>query len=239
MSRLTGEYSQHLLYGVLGLLVLSLLAPLAWHHGRPLAMRGPSEPVLAAPEPLPWDHPVALPSVAIAQDERMEPGSVQPVVAQIGPLVAENIDLDPSITETPALPAQSPAPLPDPSSSGSGLPSLPLNSASAPLDPSPATPEPELPGAVIQRLPPAPAELAASKAWAYPAGLIEQLNLLAATLPEAANWSARTKAEAEHLAHIEWLGCAGRGPVDWPAEPVDPKRPARSPPRCRPTRPAR
>ncbi|MDX1945935.1 MAG: hypothetical protein SFU86_11100 [Pirellulaceae bacterium] len=226
MSRLTGESSQKLLYGVLFLLALCMLAPLAWRLRGPLAVRG--APALPAPEPIADREPVVESGIALVREQPelefpSEPavpdaGELEPVVAPIRPLVAENIDLDPSITETPALPAFSPPPLPEPSASGRGLPavpSLPLNPASAPIgeSPAPATelPETEVTGSVIQPVPAAPAELAASKAWAYPAGLIEQLNVLSATLPEAGNWARRAKAEAEHLAHIEQLGSSAAG----------------------------
>jgi hypothetical protein len=124
-------------------------------------------------------------------------------------LVADNIDLDPSITETPALPQATTTeaqrlegsalhgPLGPseevPPSAESGVPATNISLQEpepGPItEPAPVLPEPE----------PTP-EIPATKAWPFAAGLIEQMNIVAATVPEGAAWAARVNVELEGLA---------------------------------------
>ncbi|HEX5104694.1 MAG TPA: hypothetical protein VFV87_12825 [Pirellulaceae bacterium] len=142
----------------------------------------------------------------------------QPQVAPLGPLVAEQIDLDPSITETPALPVSLPIlnTAPALGSPAGPLELEPLTSSSQPLIPQLPQEEPrdvELPSEEPQNLeqrnfapePEPQPEYPVTKAWAYPAGLIEQLNELAATVPVAADWAERTKAEIDQFVSAQTL----------------------------------
>src|SRR5690348_2196840 len=102
MSRLNGETSKQLLYAVLGLFVLTLLAPLAWQYRwHVVRQEAAVQAVLPAPEIVAANHPVIEPQVLIAHESDAIPAAqeqeIRPMVAKIGPLVAENIDLDPSI----------------------------------------------------------------------------------------------------------------------------------------------
>jgi hypothetical protein len=127
-------------------------------------------------------------------------------------LVADDIELDPSITESPALPQPTTTepqslegsaldgPLDGPLGTGeqassveSGVPakniSLQETEPGPITEPAPVLPEPE----------PTP-EIPATKAWPFAAGLIEQMNIVAATVPEGAAWAARVNVELEGLA---------------------------------------
>ena len=190
---------------LLGIAGLALMAPLAWQRKGPADRAG-----LAAPGDL---RPALSPSEAAELRSRLHP-SLAPTVAPLGPLVAEQIEFDPSITQTPLLPVSQPLLDPAPAlSDPSG--SLELKPAATSLQPqfpdfprtdiSPAEPlgEPD-PGSIVAEPEPAPA-YPETKAWPYPAGLVEQLNVLAATVPEGGDWAERAKAEIERFVQVDAL----------------------------------
>lgn len=146
--------------------------------------------------------PELPPRRAITLAANPEPArSPAPVIAPVGPLVADNIDLDPSITETPALPANNPATeapsLADETNPEGGDPlSLELDTPTRISEPPPssiqeeARPKPDLP---------------ATAAWPYPGALIEQLDALAAAEPEAVRWVGRVKHQLGRLTGVDSL----------------------------------
>ena len=131
-------------------------------------------------------------SVIIAQSKIQNPKSKiesappTPQLAPLGPLVADQIDLDPSITQIPALPRPKiePAPPVGPILPGDGTftdgaftdgaftEGAYTAEQQAPADA--ALPSP--PTSILPEPAPQP-ELPPTKAWPYPAGLIEQLNI--------------------------------------------------------------
>jgi hypothetical protein len=193
---------------VLGLLGLALLSPLAFRSD----LRKQLKASLGGPA-----------RVSEPADDQ-EPSA--PQLAPYGPLVAENIDLDPSITETPPLPLALHQPIldiaPELTDPNPALELGPTVSTSQPRFPDlppaepleePAEPdrnleeplrEPDAPATITAKLPPVP-EFPQTKAWAYPAGLIEQLNILAATTPAGAEWAGRAIAELEQFVEAESL----------------------------------
>src|SRR5262245_52122017 len=107
MSRLKGVFSWRLLFFVAGLFLLSLLAPFGWNRNSEPAARhlGKSSRGEDASR---LESELAQ-SAAGEESEIQDPNSEiapSPQLAPLGPLVADQIDLDPSITQTPALPAQ-------------------------------------------------------------------------------------------------------------------------------------
>jgi hypothetical protein len=89
------------------------------------------------------------------------------------------------------------------------LPALPGGTFTAGQDQSnqdpPVGDEPASPPATVSPEPARREELPPTKAWPYPAGLIEQLNILAAELPPTADWSRQATAELEALAKLDSL----------------------------------
>ncbi len=201
MSRPARDFSWHLVALAMVIAGLVILAPLAWRshdsldrrHER-LATLGSSHTVDSRPRDR---NPVANVT------------DLQPQMAPIGPLIADQISLDPSVHETPDLPVATipdlgnplatsstpdvrlsatvirPSPQPQPQDL---QPQLPLPQ---PTNPSPfPIPEPAIPG---------------TPAWAYPIALIEQLQGVVGTVPSAANWAEQTIATLERLVHIRSL----------------------------------
>lgn len=187
MNPMQGVFSWRLLWSAAALLPLSLLAPLAWYGVgqrqqtlRNLADDTPSAAVSRS-EKRASNRPTGVMFAAHRQ-----PAAAEPQLAQYAGLVADNIDLDPSITETPALPPRT-----EPADS-----SFTTQDEVGPITEPPAAASPE---------PAAEPELPATLAWPFAAGLIEQANILAATVPQAADWAGRTRQEAEALARLPSL----------------------------------
>lgn len=152
-------------------------------------------------------------------------------VAKTGPVVAEQIDLDPSLAETPTrtaakvepviefhqTPAEKTPPTDNPLEGPAINPPATPAEVTEPASPSPATPEPrtlpddsELPNqstvkpSVPPDVPPAP-ENASAGAWPYPTALITQLRDLADDEPLVAHWAQQTIVQLEDLAKIPSL----------------------------------
>src|SRR5262249_15631737 len=104
MSRAAQDSSWHLLAFVLVVAGLSVLAPLTWRQARPPPK---ATPLAGRREARPQRNPIALDDRPSNSDGELIAASptIQPQVAPLGPLVADQIDLDPSVLETPALPA--------------------------------------------------------------------------------------------------------------------------------------
>ncbi|HEY2415763.1 MAG TPA: hypothetical protein VGI40_26220 [Pirellulaceae bacterium] len=194
MSRQARDFSWHLVALAMVVAGLVILAPLAWwrtqepheSRARRVATLGAASSRAATPRDR---NPV------IATTE------LRPQMAPIGPLIADQISLDPSIHETPALPVATgpdlgdlletsampdirlsatlvrPSPLPQPQELQPQLP-LPANPSPFPM------PEPAVPGA---------------HAWSHPIALIEQLQSLVTSVPSAANWAEQTIATLERI----------------------------------------
>lgn len=206
---------------LIGLAGLSLIIALAWQgQDRPAAKKGLQSP--ASERPALTDAEAAEVRARLGLD-RPVPQNVDltgPRVVPLGPLVAEQIDLDPSITQPVEVAASQPLIQHD---LNLNRPQGPLELRPAattiqPLAPDPVEPEspdsqspgvqplrePAEPPAVISAAEPATA-FPATKAWPYPAGLVEQLNILAATTPPAVRWAERVKAEIEQLVLVDSL----------------------------------
>jgi len=113
-------------------------------------------------------------------------------LASTGPIVAERIDLDPSITETPNLPA----PRAGIDDEASPTPETSEPQLTLPEDhPLPATREPATP-----QLPPA-----TGGQWAYPVSLVDQLKLLAEAEPASADWVDQVVATVDQLSRVRTL----------------------------------
>src|SRR5438105_5656263 len=112
MSRMGHDFSWHVFALVMVVAGLSLLAPLAWwqaHEGRSFGQRT-AETLRRRPIAPIADEPV-----------------LEPQIAPLRPLVADQIDLDPSVSETPALPVGFPR-APDPQLLGDATGNLRLSS---------------------------------------------------------------------------------------------------------------
>ena len=195
---------------VLGLIGLALLSPLAFRGDLREAFQARIQALVGArPEVAADEQPASLPA-----ETRV------PQVAPYGPLVAEEIDLDPSITETPSLPLAVHQPisnvaqeLTSPNPALELGPTITTAQPQFPELPPAAEPgndsigpvrEPDEPATIKPALEEVP-EFPVTKAWAYPAGLIEQLNVLAATTPAGAEWAQRVIAELEQFVLAETL----------------------------------
>jgi len=188
MARLAREFSWHLFAFILVIAGLGGLAPLAW-----------------------WQSRASIESVEL-------PAAQQPQVAPLRPLVADDIRLDPSVTETPALPA-GPSPahnqqlLAEPSNelrlsattAKTVTPQVPSALDVRPLEPSPLESQPLREPPQDPPSEPPPGALIATKAWPLPQGLIEQLNDLAAATPQATQWRQQVIAEIERLIAVDSL----------------------------------
>ncbi len=112
------------------------------------------------------------------------------------PRVAERIGLDPSIRETPSLPAED------------KTPARARITDADPAEPeiSPAQPEPNNRLKAIPE--PAAGEIPISLAWPVPASLFTQLDRLAESDPVAADWVAKAKAEVTAILELPTLADA-------------------------------
>src|SRR6478735_2480498 len=122
MSRVARDFSWHLFALVLVVAGLGILAPLTWWtardpHQRAHSLGGqhPRRGFHARIEDNPEDQNPVVPTAA------------EPQIAPLGPLVADQITLDPSIQETPAI-----------SSPTEPANTLPAPALSAPLDAPPS-----------------------------------------------------------------------------------------------------
>jgi hypothetical protein len=212
---------------VLALAGLAAVAPFIYRGDlRLLARLGWSEPAGFLPEKTVVEETAA----PVNRDEYLPAesptaASAVPQVAPYGPPVAEEIDLDPSITETPPLPLALHQPIedvaPELTRPNPALELGPTITTAQPVfpdlpaadEPSDAAPGEVVPGETEPLREPATItpeleevpEFPVTKAWAYPAGLIEQLNVLAATTPAGAAWAGRTIAELERFVQAETL----------------------------------
>ncbi|MEX2173998.1 MAG: hypothetical protein WD872_06525 [Pirellulaceae bacterium] len=195
MSELQGMFSWRMLWVVVGLGLVGLLASLSREE---------------APE---VDDSVASPSANRPLARDRAPGDSpaigdEPQIAPLGPLVADNIQLDPSITETPSLPAKPHAELlefPETASADNARgrrPSLEQDFPQSLISQSEVGPITEPPPSSIRPEPAPEPEIPPTKAWPLALGLIEQLDRLAVAVPAAAPWAARVQAEAQSLAQL-------------------------------------
>jgi hypothetical protein len=208
MSRLARDFSWHVFALVIVIGGLAVLAPLTWWHARP-AIDSPPQARLRGHRPLltlgrPDD--VLIPKLSIAEP--------QPQIAALRPLVADEIqiDLDPSVTETPALPVSRPTAASDPWQAEATTDlrlSSTLTRPPQPLAPptrqdletlrQPAEPPSASPFAIPESaLPP-------TKAWPGPVALIEQLHALAGSTPAAGAWAGHVITGLERLVATDAL----------------------------------
>lgn len=156
----------------------------------------------AAPEAIAAAEPTAvaaydeLPQPSLPAAEPATPAAdsladyqVPSHVAATGPVVAEQIDLDPSITETPNLPPHRPGIDDDQPSPGSRPQRA--QPADRPLPQPPKAPQVQPPPVVGP--------------WAYPTGLVEQLKALAEADPVVAAWTEQVIATIDQIAHAPSL----------------------------------
>ena len=183
---------------------LSILAPLAWYaehsHSsdkRSLARRHRS---------------TAARESKIAVHELPPP---RPQLAPIGPLVADQISLDPSIQETPAIPTGRPD-LSDLLPGESEVESeLRLSAISRPVQPiippasemRAARESSELPGTSPFPIPEQslPEQPLPTRCWPEAKSLIEQVHGAAQAMPTAARWSEQVTSSLSHLAGLPSL----------------------------------
>jgi hypothetical protein len=206
MSRVARDSSWHLFAFVIVIAGLGVLAPLAWWQAREPRLIQSSrsrhlphyhiqDDVQHEPADETFElallHTVQVSATHAIDDEN----SWEPQVAPLAPLVADQIDLDPSVTESPALPIARATVSDDPlllEATGDLRLSATLARPSQPELPQPKenlTPlrQPsELPDASRFTQPVSPVE---NPAWPYPLALVEQLRTLANTTPAAANWA--------------------------------------------------
>ena len=198
MSRVARDFSWHLFALALVVAGLSVLAPVTWWQTRsPLASKSPAERLhLGKMSRLPVSHPL----------------SDEPQIAPLGPLIADQINLDPSVNETPALPS------PQPNTE------LMLNDAADQMrlsstlvrPPQPIIPEPEITDSLRQPLDlPSPSPFAlpepppVHRAFANPTALVNQLKALADTTPSAADWADQVLIHIERIVAAPQLADAG------------------------------
>jgi hypothetical protein len=108
MSRVARELSWHAVAFALVVAGLTVLAPLAWQHSRHPAKTqnftqraSPLARQIASARSVPHPHQLALERASKVAINRSQ--SPEPQIAPLGPLIADQIDLDPSVSETPAL----------------------------------------------------------------------------------------------------------------------------------------
>lgn len=157
------------------------------------------------PEEAPTEQPM-LPRQAPPQPVAAQPASARPNLAEIdapaqeapvGPLVAEQIDLDPSLIETPALPPPR-ANVNDDDSIGSTLEPAMLPASSRIEDTNDVPP--------VDAQPLEPAAPLTTGPWAKPNALIEQLKAVAASQPIAEQWARKVLLHIDELVATPSLG---------------------------------
>jgi hypothetical protein len=199
MNRVARDSSWHLLALAMDVAGLSILAPLAWWHAR----RPVELPSHASGTPLREALTRGRPDDALISRLSVP----EPQVAPLRPLVADQIqiDLDPSVTETPALPAGRPGGGDDPlqaEATGELRLSATLARPTQPIVPDPKEIETlrqpaEPPSASPFPIPESAFPRAA--AWPQPIALIEQLRALATSTPTAAAWAEQAIGGLERL----------------------------------------
>jgi hypothetical protein len=205
MTRLARDFSWHLFALVIVVAGLSFLAPLAWWHARPPLNSTPNARSPLRPDRLTLGRP----------DEELIASvpAPEPQVALLRPLVADEIqiDLDPSVTETPLLPLSRPEGNDDPlQAPATG--DLRLSATLArPTQPPPPKPneietlrQPEEPPSASPFAIPDTA-FPQARAWPQPVALIEQLGALAASTPAAAAWAEQVVGGVERLVSADSL----------------------------------
>jgi hypothetical protein len=185
--------------------LLSLLAPPQWHDGisdrldrlnRQLRPLGESKPTTILSDTEPVDRsPANEPAIVLATHR---PPAGPPQFVQFGPEAAPAFQLDPSITETPALPARTVLKLPGDKLPGDEEPGPAIGAPDA-------DPGAEPPPSAIRPEPPPEPELPATHAWPLAVGLIEQLDAITASVPSVTGWSLRAKEDVQALARLPSL----------------------------------
>ncbi len=237
MSRLVRRFSWKLLGLVLGIAVLSLLAPAAWRRFQP-----PRTPVsiarqfeaslprgmpakaessvqnglqtLQLAEPLRGFEIPELPAESRELNATPASGSEEPAktglevfetpkqVAPTRPVVAEQIDLDPSLSEIPTRTAV--LIVPDLNPPTPETPDLKSPEPRTLPEGAPVPNQASLKPAVEPDVPPPPPNASAG-AWPYPTALIAQLRDLAGEEPRVADWAQQAIVQLEAIAKINKL----------------------------------
>jgi hypothetical protein len=251
MSRLVRRYSWKFMGLVVIIAILSFLAPEAWRRLAPqritpdiIAELPPAAPSVELPafhDPLPTFEVPELPAVESDLVPAALPAEPTPAsgleafetpkqVAPTGPVVAEQIDHDPSLSEIPTrtVPKFVPdieveRPKPEKPATEATPPATPADAAPS-LTP-PNSPEPRalpdaanlpnqstLKPALQPDVPPAPANASAG-AWPYPTSLVAQLRELQQKDPQVAPWASEVIAELETLAKITQLNDPEVSPI--------------------------
>ncbi|HMC12328.1 MAG TPA: hypothetical protein VKH44_13600, partial [Pirellulaceae bacterium] len=190
MSRVVRDSSWHLFAFVIVVAGLSILAPLTWWHagrnGRPSHSPWKNHDT-DRHDTLTLGRPdkVLIPKLPLSELQ----------VAPIGPLIADQINLDPSVNETPALPTGRAEPSDDPlqtEATGELRLSATLVRPSQPFVPQPNEIEPlrqpaDAPGGSPFAIP--ESAFPPSRAWPHPTALLDQLHGAALATPLAAPWA--------------------------------------------------
>src|SRR5262245_34805712 len=194
MSRVTRDTSWHVFAFILVVVVLSLLTPLAsWQGGRHQRWQRSSRPTVSRERG----------SLGRSTNTSVHE-TPQPQIAPLGPLIADQITLDPSIRETPAIstgrPDLSDAAKAEPETDGE----MRLSAVSRPPQPT------VLPPSAIESRPAseslgdslfsAPEPAIETRAWPKATALLEQLDSLATAVPSAAPWAGQTMSSLTRLA---------------------------------------
>jgi hypothetical protein len=206
MTRPARDFWWHLTALAIVVAGLGVFAPLAWRH-----TRGPGFDVPHAP---PASY---VPGIGLKESREEKPlpavrpaEEPQPQIAPLRPLVADQIDLDPSVTETPALPGER-SPLVNQELFAEPTEEMRLSAARPTISLPPLTDPRDLaaiqqpldsPGTAAE---PLPDMIPLTRAWPYPAALVEQLRTLAESVPQAAAWSQSVRADLERLTAIDSL----------------------------------
>ncbi len=181
MKRVARDTSWHVFAFVVIVACLSLLAPLAWWHGKP-------------------HHGIPRQSkqtTSLGKSKKERAAELpQPQIAPLGPLIADKIALDPSIRETPEISTGradlSDAAVAEPDANND----MRLSAISRPPQPT------MLPPAAIESRPASeslsdnllsdPEPAIESRAWPQPTALLKQLESVASAAPGAGPWAERT-----------------------------------------------
>jgi hypothetical protein len=197
MSQAKGTSSWRVLGSILLLLFACVAAPVAYHDLGPARHRhrrlaSDRRELAVSRASMPAAELEPLPLFARPRPSASPAGP--PQFIQYGKLVGEEIKLDPSVIQTPPLPA---GPLSDENASSpeeAGPPAEGRDDIGPIREPKPAN-RPDVPRTAIP----------ATKAWPLAAALLEQLTTLAADVPAAAGWAQRVKDEAERIARLPSL----------------------------------
>src|SRR5262245_30597083 len=109
MSRRNHDFSWHLLALATVIVGLSVLAPLTWWRVRHPDSRNAYLRRSAAHSRYHSERPREAATLGGRDHAPVtRPPAAEPQIAPLGPLIADQIDLDPSVNETPALPVPRP-----------------------------------------------------------------------------------------------------------------------------------